>query len=254
MRPVLFLALAACATPHLRPAAPLPAPERFDAATVDAYLSARAAEPGMVGLSVAVVRDGQVVLARGYGKRSLAAAAPVTAETRFAIGSVSKQLTAAGVLLLQEDGKLSVRDPVAKYLPDLTAARDVTLYDLLTHVSGYPDYYPLDFVDRRMQAATTPDEILRRYAMGPVDFAPGARWSYSNTNYVILGRIVEKVSGEPLDRFLTRRILEPLGMTHTSFGPPAGVADVATGYVTFALGPPEVAVPEGPGWLFAAGA
>lgn len=138
----LQLSFAAPAAPKL--------PETFDLPAVDAWLAARMKEPGRVGLSVTVVKDGHVVLAKGYGQRSLADGRPVLPETLFAIGSVSKQFTCACILLLAEEGKLSMHDPVSKYFPNLTRGKDITLLDLMNHASGYPDYYPLDFVDRRM--------------------------------------------------------------------------------------------------------
>ena len=137
----------------------------------------------------------------------------------FAIGSVTKQFACACILLLAEEGKLSVDDKVAKYYPGLTSAKDITLYDLMTHTSGYPDYYPLDFVDRRLVKPIAEDALLAKYAGARLDFEPGERWSYSNTGYVLLGRVVEKVSGKPFGRFLEERVLEPLGMTHSAVGP-----------------------------------
>src|SRR6185436_18874983 len=158
------------------------------------------------------------------------------------------------VLLLAEEGKLSVHDKVAKYFPDLTRANDITLLDLMNHVSGYPDYYPLDFVDRRMQAEISPDELLRQYAGGKLDFEPGSRYSYSNTGFVLLGRVVEKVSGQPFGEFLTQRILKPLDMNLTSHEPDVSGRQFAKGYTTFALSGPEYVKPEAKGWIGAAGA
>ena len=95
----------------------------------------------------------------------------ILTSNQFAIGSITKQFTCACIFLLAEEGKLSVKDPVAKYFPDLTRANDITLYDLMTHVSGYPDYYPLDFVDREMAKTATADAIIQEYAARPLDFA-----------------------------------------------------------------------------------
>ncbi len=228
-------------------------PEQFDVAAVDAFLRAHVREPGRVGFSVALVKDGKVALERGYGLRSLADKRPVDSETIFAIGSVSKQFTCAAVLLLAEDGALSVDDPVAKWYPALTRAADITLRDLMNHVSGYPDYYPLDFVDRRMTAALAEDELLRQYAGGKLDFEPGSKYSYSNTGYILLGRVVERVSGEGLGAFLERRIFKPLGMTRTAYELPPSDPRLATGYATFLLSPPEAVAAEGAGWLRGAG-
>lgn len=229
-------------------------PAEFDAKAVDAFLAAQMKQPGRVGLSVAIVKDGQVVLAKGYGKRSLANARPVEADTLFAIGSVSKQFTCAAILLLAEEGKLSQRDPVAKYFPHLTRAQDITLLDLMNHTSGYPDYYPLDFVDRRMLKPIEADELLRQYAGGKLDFEPGSRYSYSNTGYILLGRVVEEVSGESFGAFLSRRIFKPLGMDRTAYEPASTDPRLALGYSTFALSDPEFIAPEALGWAGAAGA
>ena len=234
------------------PQSPSP-PKEFDLGAIDAYLAAQVRDQGYPGLAVTIVRDGKILLAKGYGQRDLESHAPVEPDTPFAIGSVTKQFTCACIFLLAEDGKLSVRDKVAKYYPDLTRAGDITLYDLMTHASGYPDYYPLDFVDRRLRKPISIDKVLIEYAGGKLDFEPGTRWSYSNTGYLLLGRIVEKVSKEPMSEFLSRRILKPLGMNHSAFGPGGDLPGRAHGYSSFALGPQEPAPTEADGWLHAAG-
>ena len=229
-------------------------PKSLDPAAIDKYLSRQVTTNGYIGLSVALVRDGKVILEKGYGKATIKPEADVETTTPFAAGSITKQFTAACIFLLAEDGKLSVRDPVAKYYPGLTDAKEIALYDLMTHVSGYPDYYPLDFVDRRMKKVIDPDRMLKEYAGGKLDFTPGTRWSYSNTGFVLLGRIIEKVSGKPYGEFLSERILKPLGMKNTIFDPQPGYKGLATGYTAFALGEPEVANREAEGWIHAAGA
>jgi len=228
-------------------------PSTFDLPAIDAWLQSQVKEANRVGLSVVIVKEGRVVLARGYGHRTLADPQPVEVTTRFAIGSVSKQFTCAAVLLLAEDGRLSVEDRVAKYYPDLTRAGDITLLDLMHHTSGYPDYYPLDFVDRRMQQPIAPDDLLRQYAGGKLDFEPGTNWSYSNTGYILLGRVVEKVSGQTMAAFLQQRIFGPLGMTNTVYEPAHPVPGAAQGFTTFALSAPTPITPEGRGWLEGAG-
>jgi CubicO group peptidase (beta-lactamase class C family) len=250
---VLFLALGSLARPMTAAAPGSKLPDSFDVRAIDAFLSAQVREANRVGLSVAIVKDGQVVLAKGYGKRSLQDGRPVEADTLFAIGSVSKQFTCACVLLLAEEGKLSVHDPVAKYYPNLTQAKDIALLDLMNHVSGYPDYYPLDFVDRRMQRPIAEDELIRQYGGTRLDFEPGSKYSYSNTGFILLGRVVEKVSGENLGAFLTRRIFKPLGMVHTVYEPDLSDPRLAKGYTTFALSAAESVAPEGKGWLCGAG-
>jgi CubicO group peptidase (beta-lactamase class C family) len=228
-------------------------PSKFDLKAIDAYLEGQIKPDGFVGLSVAIVQNGKVVLAKGYGKRSLDPAAAVETSTPFAAGSVTKQFTAACILLLAEEGKLSVHDPVSKWYPDLTKAKEITLYELMSHTSGYPDYYPLDFVDRRLVKPIPPDDLIKEYAGGKLDFEPGHQWSYSNTGFIILGRVIEKVSGQPFGEFLHDRILKPLEMNDSVLDPKGERKDLARGYTAFALGSPETAVPEANGWLYGAG-
>jgi D-alanyl-D-alanine carboxypeptidase len=232
----------------------VPAPAPIKVAQIDSTIRHTVAAKHLVGLSVGIAQDGKIVFARGYGLRALGGRDSVSPETMFAIGSVTKQFTCSAVLLLAQDGKLSMQDPVAKYFPKLTRAADIKLLDLGQHVSGYRDYYPLDFVDREMQQDAAPDAIIEEYATRPLDFEPGTRWSYSNTNFLILGRVVEKASGQPFGAFLTQRIFTPVGMTHTQFEPAPGGAAMASGYTTFALGPAIAAKPEGRGWAGTAGA
>ena len=230
-----------------KPAAP-------DIQALDAFVAGELNAKGLVGLSVAIMVDGKVVLARGYGQSALDSGAAVTPETPFAIGSITKQFTCACILKLAEAGKLSVDDKVAKYYPGLTRAGDITILDLMNHVSGYPDYYPLDFVDRRMLKAIAPDDLIQQYAGRKLDFEPGTQYSYSNTGFVILGRIVEKVSGQPFGKFLAEQILKPLGLNHTLYEPDPNQAGIARGYTTFALSGPEAATNEARGWIGSAGA
>jgi D-alanyl-D-alanine carboxypeptidase len=239
-------AAAPAATAAAEPALPL----RFDAAAIDAYMAAQVAKRGLVGAALVIVRDGKVALARGYGVTSLAAPAPVTADTPFGIGSITKQFVCAAALLLEQDRKLSLDDKVEKHYPGLTRASDISLDDLGTHLSGYPDFYPLDFVDRRMRQPIEPEEIVKRYATVPLEFEPRTRYSYSNTGFVLLGRVIEKVSRQPLAEFLRRRVFQPLGMTNASFATSPGAA---TGHISFALGAPRSIEPEAKDWLHAAG-
>ncbi len=238
--------------PPANSAAPLPAD--FDLPAIDRSIDSWVTEKGLVGLSVAIVKDGQLVHLKGYGRTGASGQSPpVTRDTRFAIGSITKQFACACVLLLAEDGRLSVDDKVAKYYPGLTRAGDITLLDLMNHTSGYPDYYPLDYVDQRMQKPIDPDELLRQYAGSRLDFEPGSQYSYSNTGYILLGRVVERVSGESFGAFLARRITGPLGLTNTLYEPAPGTPGLAIGHSNFALSPPETVAPEAPGWLGAAG-
>ncbi len=223
-------------------------PELFDAGKIDSYVAGQVKAKGFVGLSLAVVRDGAIVLAKGYGLASRETHTPVDVDTAFAVGSITKQFTCASALLLAEEGKLSLEDKVAKYYPELTSANSITLDDVGAHLSGYPDYYPLDFLDERSRHAILPDDLLRRYAGTQLDFEPRSRWSYSNTGFVLLGRAAEKAGGQPLAAIFSSRIFGPLGMTHASYEPKAGTPGLAEGYMSFALGDPSPAEREAEGW------
>jgi D-alanyl-D-alanine carboxypeptidase len=221
-------------------------------ADLDERISSALNASGAPSVSVAVVKDGQIAYAKAFGKANIGENRPATAATRYAIGSVSKQFTAAGILLLAEQGKLSLNDKVAKYLPDLTRAREVTIRELLSHTSGYEDYAPQDYMIPDWTRPITPREIMDRWAKKPLNFDPGTRWQYSNTNYVIAGQILEKVSGRPLVAFLREKIFGPLGMATPGEITDHDPAD-ASAYTRYALGPPRLVAREGPGWMFAAG-
>jgi CubicO group peptidase (beta-lactamase class C family) len=215
-------------------------------------------ETGVPSASVAVVQHGNLVYTHAYGSARLAAdsvpAIPATPEMRYSIGSISKQFTATAILLLQEQKKLSLDDPVGKYVSGLTRGNQVTIRQILSHTSGYQDYWPEDYVMTPMLQPTTAQQILDTWAKKPLDFDPGTQWQYSNTNYVIAGRIVEIVSGQPIFDFLTQHIFRPLGMTSVwnsdanQLTPPD-----ATAYYRHALGPLRPAPNVGSGWMFAAG-
>ena len=223
--------------------------QKIDKVAADAL-----AKTGVPSASVAVVKDGKIVYLQAYGSAKLDPALPATPEMRYSIGSNSKQFTATAILLLQEQGKLSLDDKVGKFIPDLTRANDVTIRQLLSHTSGYQDYWPQDYVMPSMLQPTTARKILDTWAHKPLDFEPGTQWQYSNTNYVIAGLIVEKASGQPLLRFLQQNVFAPLDMKSVADIDKTKLGDTdPTGYLRYALGPPRPAPKEGSGWLFAAG-
>ena len=222
-------------------------------ADLDAFITATVAAQRAIGVTVGVMRNGEVIFAKGYGLANTAATAAVTPDTLFAIGSVTKQFTCAVALQLEQERKLSFDDPVAKYAPRLTRAGDITVRDIGGMVSGYRDYYPLDFVDRPMAAARPSAEIVADFAARPLDFEPRARYSYSNTGYLLLGQIAEQAGGEPFATALQRRLFTPLGLTRTRYEPARGGEGMAEGYTPLGLGAAEPAVPEGTGWIGAAG-
>jgi CubicO group peptidase (beta-lactamase class C family) len=209
---------------------------------------------GVPSASIAVVKGGQVVYVKAYGDAHLDPRKHAAPEMRYSIGSISKQFTAAAMLLLQEQGRLSLDDKVAKFIPDLTRANEVSIRQLLSHTSGYQDYWPQDYVMPMMLEPVTAQKILDLWARKPLDFDPGTKWQYSNTNYVIAGVIIEKVSGKPLLQFLKEKVFTPLGMASVANIDEKQLGDTdPTGYMRYALGPMRVAPKEGPGWLFAAG-
>jgi D-alanyl-D-alanine carboxypeptidase len=219
---------------------------------LDEKISAALTASGAPSVSVAVVQNGQIVYAKAFGKADIAKDRAADANTRYAIGSISKQFTAAGLLLLQEQGKLNLDAKVSKFLPGLTRAGEITIRELLSHTSGYEDYAPQDYIIPEWTKPTTPGAIIDGWAKKPLNFDPGTRWQYSNTNYVVAGQILEKVSGQSLLTFLREEIFTPLGMTTPDDMVEHQPAD-ATAYTRYALGPPRPVAPLGPGWMFAAG-
>ncbi|MBA2646700.1 MAG: beta-lactamase family protein, partial [Pyrinomonadaceae bacterium] len=180
--------------------------------TTDDLIATQMRERHIPGLALAVVQNGKVVKAQGYGLASVEFGVPVTPDTVFEIGSVTKQITAAAVMLLVEDGKLALNDSITKHLTGLPASwRAITVRHLLTHTSGVKNYTGLPGFElsKRMKR----DDFTKMVASLPLNFAPGDSWSYGNTPYNLLGHIIEVVSGESYWQFVAARIFRPLGMT-----------------------------------------
>ena len=223
-------------------------------AQIDSTAQEVLASTGAPSASIAIVKDGKIAYLQAYGEAKLDPKTPARPEMRYSIGSISKQFTATAILMLAEQGKLSLDDPVSRFVPNLTRGNQVTIRQLLSHTSGYQDYWPQDYVPPFMLQPVTADKILDLWARKPLDFDPGTQWQYSNTNFVLAGLIVEKVSGMPLLDFLSRRIFTPLGMKSVMNIDQNHLTKTdATGYARYALGPLRPAVKEGKGWLFAAG-
>jgi D-alanyl-D-alanine carboxypeptidase len=209
---------------------------------------------GVPSASIAVVQGDKLVYTQGYGEARLQPDVKATPEMRYSIGSISKQFTAAAILLLAEQGKLSLDDAVGKYVPGLTRGNEVTIRQVLSHTAGYQDYWPEDYLMTPMMKPETAQYILDTWAKKPLDFEPGTAWQYSNTGYVVAGAIVEKVSGEKLMDFLSEHIFRPLGMKSALDRSEDDLAKAdATPYIRAALGPLRPAPAEGKGWMFAAG-
>ncbi|HTC75568.1 MAG TPA: serine hydrolase domain-containing protein [Edaphobacter sp.] len=221
----------------------------IDAAAADVLKST-----GVPSASVAVVQGGKVAYVKAYGMARLEPAMAAEPGMQYSIGSISKQFTAALVLLLAQEGKLNLDDPVGKYLPGLTRANDVTIRQVLSMTSGYQDFWPEDYVMTSMMKSTNPQQILDVWAKKPLDFEPGTEWQYSNTNYVVAGRIAEIAGGKPLIEQLQERIFKPLKMTGVFNSDASRLpANDPLGYYQHALGPLRPAPKEGQGWMFAAG-
>jgi CubicO group peptidase (beta-lactamase class C family) len=222
-------------------------------ASFDAAAQEWLATTGAPSVSIAVVQNGALAYAHAYGNAELEPARSATAATRYAIDSVSKEFTAAALLMLAEKRKLSLSDAIGKYIPDLGEAARPTIRQVLNHTSGLRDYWPQDFVPPEMLRPTTTEAIIAEWARRPLDFEPGTEWQYSNTGYVVAGAIVERVSGVALLEFLKQNIFARLGMEHVTEDDtqPLSSGD-AVGYTRHGLGPTRPAPKEGAGWLFGA--
>ncbi len=197
---------------------------------VDDYVRAIMAERHIPGAAVAVMQNNKVVKMQGYGLASLEHNVPVTNDTVFEIGSVSKQMTAAAIMLLVEDGKVALDEKISAYLPDTPESwRDVTVRHLLTHSSGIKSYSSLDgfALLRRLKVA----DFIQQLSPHPLEFTPGERSSYSNSGFNLLAFIIESRSGKPYMEFMRERIFRPLGMTKTGDRDPEYIiANRASGY------------------------
>lgn len=180
---------------------------------------------GSPGMFVEAARDGEPFLVRTNGWANVEHRAPLRRESNFAIASVTKQFTAAAVLRLLEEGKLKLEDPLSKYMPELPQASKVTVYQLLTQTSGIPDYAEDAQGTKTKSVARTPEEMLTWIAgLEPrFHFEPGTKWAYSNSNYVLLGLVAERVSGMPLGKLFEERLFKPAGLTATAFDDPTDV-------------------------------
>ena len=192
-------------------------------AKVDAAVRQHMKDQKIPGLSLAVVRNGAVVKASGYGLANLEVSAPAKADTVYAAGSITKQFVASAILLLTEEGKVGLDDSIAKYFPEAPVAwKSVTIRNLLTHTSGSPDVsgnteqtlWTKGIIDYHREY--TEDELARTYFAQPLEFEPGTKWSYSNTGYEILGFLIHRVTGEYYGEFLREHFFAPFGMTTTT--------------------------------------
>ena len=221
-----------------------------EVAQIDQAAATQLAATGVPSASISVVRGGQLVFAKGYGKAS--ETMPARGDIPYQVASISKQFTAMGLLLLEDDGKIDLDDTVAKWVPGITGGERITVRQLLAHTAGLQDYWPQDYAFAAMEKAATPQRIADEWAKKPLDYAPGTRWQYSNTGYVVAGMILEKAAGEPLFAFLKRRVLDPVGI-RTLNHDDTNTAAYPTGYRRNALGPVRPVSPAARGWMYAMG-
>ena len=205
-------------------------------------------QTGVPSASVAIVRNGQIAYTRAYGKAQFDPRRGGDAGDALLHRLHLEAVHRGGDSVSRTRGKLSLDDKVSKYLPDLTRADEITIRMLLSHTSGYQDYWPEDYLMPPMSEPTTAQHIFDAWGKKPLDFDPGTKWQYSNTNFVIAGRIVEMASGEPLMRFLEEHIFHPLEMKEVWNSDLTKLGDTdAKGYIRFALGPLRPAPKEGAG-------
>src|SRR5262245_7988066 len=183
---------------------------------LDEYLSA-AAKQSFTG-SALISRDGKVIFSKGYGLANIELDVPNSPQTKFRLGSITKQFTAASILLLQERGKLSVQDPICKYFDNCPSAwNEITIHHLLSHTGGVPNYTSFPDYRPKMMMPVTVMGMIERFKDKPLDFKPNEKWSYSNSGYFLLGYIIEKVSGESYEGFLQKNIFDPLKLKDTGY-------------------------------------
>jgi CubicO group peptidase (beta-lactamase class C family) len=224
----VFLALACFAAGPEQPAG--------DGATlgakVDAYIQPYVEGNNFSG-SILIAKGGEILVSKGYGLANYELAVANMPATRFHIASLSKTFTAAAILMLEEQGKLHVHDALAKFIPDYPNGDKITIHHLLTHTSGIPNVNDLPIYAEKSKSRLSLTEIIQLFKDKPLEFAPGARYRYSNSNYNLLAFIIEKVSGKSYGEFLTKNIFQPLGMNETANddGSEELIPNRASGYV-----------------------
>ena len=188
--------------------------------SIDSFIATQMARQKIPGLVVGIYSRGVILLAKGYGQANVELSVPVKPETIFQSGSVGKQFVSAAIMMLVEEGKLSLDDSIAKYFPDAPASwKPILIKNLLSHTSGLAEYESEDRAGPKgpfyLRLDFTEDELLTKIEALPIEEAPGEKWDYRNTNYAILGILIHKVTGKPYYEFLSERVFKPLGMTST---------------------------------------
>jgi CubicO group peptidase (beta-lactamase class C family) len=216
----VLLVTAACASQLSPTLTPTPAPTAIPREVIsgmDAWLSQQSKDGNFSG-SVLVARQDDVLLNQGYGLADRQHNIPNTAQTRFRLGSITKQFTAMAILILAARGKLNVADPICNYIADCPATWvGITIDHLLTHTSGLPDLLSLPGYWSTLATPSPPEQTIARFKDLPLDFQPGETWSYSNSGYIVLGYIIEQASGQSYEDFLQQSIFTPLNLRDTGY-------------------------------------
>jgi len=185
-------------------------------ATVDEYVSAYLRIGNFSG-SILVAREGKILLNKGYGMADLEHDVPNTPQTIFRLGSVTKQFTSMAIMQLQEKGRLNVDDPITKYLPTYPSDERITIHHLLTHTSGIPNFTSFPDYEKTMMFPSPLEKTIERFKDKPLEFTPGEKFKYSNSGYILLGYIIEKVCGTSYEEFLKENIFQPLNMMSSGY-------------------------------------
>ena len=185
-------------------------------AKVEEYMQAHVKLKQFNG-SILIAKDGKVLISKGYGMANFEHVVPNKPQTKFRLGSITKQFTATAIMQLQEKGLLNVNDQVKKYLPDYPNGDKFTIHHLLTHTSGVTSFTGFPEYEEMMVNHLSPEEIIATFKDKPLEFAPGSQYKYSNSGYFLLGYLVEKISGKPYDEYLQENIFGPLGMKDSGY-------------------------------------
>ena len=183
---------------------------------VDEYINAHMKLGNFSG-SVLIAKGDEVLVRKGYGLANIEIQASNTPETKFRLGSVTKQFTAMAIMLLQEDGLLSINDPLSKFIPDYPDGDKITIRNLLTHTSGIPNLTDFPELEKIKKIKTSVEEVIEIFKNEPLKFTPGEKYQYSNSGYTLLGYIIEKVSGKTYEKFLNENIFIPLNMEDSGY-------------------------------------
>jgi len=222
---------------------------------VDEYINAYL-KMGTFSGSILIARKGTILLSKGYGMANYENDVPNISETKFRLGSITKQFTATSIMQLEEKGLLDVNDPLSKYLPDYPNGEKISIHHLLTHTSGIPNFTSFPEYRKTMMLPSPVEKIIERFKYKPLEFVPGEKFKYSNSGYILLGYIIEKVSGKSYEEYLKENIFQPLSMINTGYDHHRPlIKHRASGYILSANGPVnadyiDMSVPYASGGLY----